>query len=278
MTDRGKSYTTAEAIRVYATKRVLDKENSNYWLFRGLSFRVAPIFLRLGCTPDGVTLLSLVVGFVYVLLFASPDPGLQTVGYGVCFLAALLDYVDGNMARMLGRPNHFGKFIDGMFGITHESLKYIALGVAVGRGGVAHLQLSPVVWCAIGALGTYGFLLGGMASYRARFARMELQQQKRQEADGIIVRPSDFRATPYAVLPFLRHWRVVAAGRVIDRTWYIVSRVLKEVEYPLLLPAIWWDLGLWVVLFAGLNLVGGVYSLAKATVQSYVDLNYWRPT
>ncbi|MBI9115305.1 phosphatidylinositol phosphate synthase [Sanguibacter suaedae] len=71
---------------------------------------LARVLLRIGVTPDAVTVLG-TVGVVAVALWAFPTDRL-TLGAVVIGLFAVLDSLDGTMARLSGRSGPWGAFLD----------------------------------------------------------------------------------------------------------------------------------------------------------------------
>ena len=86
-------------------------------IFKILSIYVTPIFVYLRCSANITTLIALIVGLsasAFHIIF-----GYQI--YHICFLlfflSVIIDYCDGNIARLTNTPSFFGRFIDGLFDI-----------------------------------------------------------------------------------------------------------------------------------------------------------------
>ncbi len=82
-------------------------------LFRYISFYVTPIFYYLRISPNSITTISLMTG-VYgsILIIVYGQDYLQT-GILLFFLSIIIDYCDGNIARILNIPTFYGRFLDG---------------------------------------------------------------------------------------------------------------------------------------------------------------------
>lgn len=101
---------------------------------------VARIFLRLGFTPNRVTLLSLGLGLAACVFFVwNRNPVL--FGFLIIFFG-LLDFVDGTLARLSGRVTKFGSYLDAMCDRIFESA--VALAAAFVSGYWALLFLLAV--------------------------------------------------------------------------------------------------------------------------------------
>ena len=102
-----------------------------------VTHRITPylvyLFAKMGLTPDQVTTLSLIVGWVSSLLFAFPSPA-------VVLLAALgletyyiLDSVDGQLARLTGRCSKTGAFFDILLNYLVHPWVFIFMGIGQYR-------------------------------------------------------------------------------------------------------------------------------------------------
>jgi phosphatidylglycerophosphate synthase len=77
--------------------------------FQGVLQPAAAALLRLGLSPNTVTLLGLAGNVVGALFLAQ---GYMTAGGLVILLMAPLDALDGTMARLIGQPSRWGAFTD----------------------------------------------------------------------------------------------------------------------------------------------------------------------
>lgn len=91
---------------------------------------MARIFLRLGFSPNGVTLLSLGLGLATCVFFVwNRNPvlfGLLIIFFG------LFDFVDGTLARLTGRTTKFGSYLDAMCDRIFESAAALAAAFVSG--------------------------------------------------------------------------------------------------------------------------------------------------
>ena len=89
-----------------------------------------------------VTLVGLLVGISAAVLVAS---GHLAVGVLVFYLATILDYTDGSMARVREQSSFYGKYIDGMIDIVNMSAVRLALAYTASVRGDIALQWLGVV-------------------------------------------------------------------------------------------------------------------------------------
>ena len=92
--------------------------------FKGLLDGVAGFFLKIGLTPNAVTLLGLAGSIGAAVLIAL---GIPLWGGVVLLLMAPLDAVDGAMARLSGRSSKFGAFLDSVIDRYSELFIYAAI-------------------------------------------------------------------------------------------------------------------------------------------------------
>ncbi|MBP3227687.1 MAG: CDP-alcohol phosphatidyltransferase family protein [Bacteroidaceae bacterium] len=99
------------------TYKSLDTEE---WLDRVFTRPVgllwARLFIRLGWTPNAVTVLSIVLGVAAGVLFYFDDLALNALGILLLVQANIFDSTDGQMARMTGRKSRLGRVLDGAAG------------------------------------------------------------------------------------------------------------------------------------------------------------------
>ena len=86
-------------------------------IFKIVGGYVTPLFIYLKCSANITTVIALLVGLsagIIYLLFGYES-------YYICIslylLSILIDYCDGNIARLTNTPSFFGRFIDGLFDI-----------------------------------------------------------------------------------------------------------------------------------------------------------------
>lgn len=101
-------------------------------IFKTISIYITPIFVYLGCSANVVTLIALIVGLsasVFHIIFGYQ---IYHICFSLYFLSIIIDYCDGNIARLTKTPSFFGRFIDGLFdiiviGFFQISLFYIVI-------------------------------------------------------------------------------------------------------------------------------------------------------
>lgn len=126
---------------------------------------VARLFLRLGISPDAVTVIG-TAGVAFGALFFFPRGQLLT---GVLVITAFVfsDLLDGHMARLSGTSSSWGAFLDSTLD---------RLGDAAVFGGLVLYFMGPGESDLFAALALYCLVMGATTSYaRARAESLGMQ-------------------------------------------------------------------------------------------------------
>ncbi len=126
---------------------------------------VARLFLRLGISPDAVTIVGTVGVCAGALVFFPRGDFL--VGVLVCTAFVFSDLVDGLMARISGNSSSWGAFLDSTLD---------RLGDAAIFAGLAMYYVGPGESDPLAALAIYCLVAGSLTSYaRARAESLGMQ-------------------------------------------------------------------------------------------------------
>jgi CDP-diacylglycerol---glycerol-3-phosphate 3-phosphatidyltransferase len=138
----------------------------------------ARLFLRLGISPDAVTLVG-TIGVVGGALWFFPR-GELLVGVLVITAFVFSDLVDGHMARLSGTSSKWGAFLDSTLD---------RLGDAAIFGGLAMYYVGPGESDRLAALALYCLVMGSVTSYaraRAESLGMEAKGGIAERADRLV--------------------------------------------------------------------------------------------
>jgi len=131
----------------------------------GIFKPVVTLFLRLGISPDAVTVVG-TLGVVAGAVIFFPQ-GQLLVGVLVITAFVFSDLIDGAMARQSGRTSSFGAFLDSTLD---------RIGDASIFGGLAMYYVGPGDNDAFAALSIYCLSMGSVTSYaRARAESLGMQ-------------------------------------------------------------------------------------------------------
>ena len=130
----------------YSYKQRLDslpvKKNSNssWWVklwVRKTSFFFTYIFINLGFSPNGVSILSIFITLAACALFMTPAKWAVIIAVILINFWLVLDCVDGNIARCRKMKTAFGEFVDDISGYYTVAFVYLAISISAYHfGGV----------------------------------------------------------------------------------------------------------------------------------------------
>ena len=112
------------------SKRNSDPLFCRYFL-RPLSFPIGWIFYSLGIRANSISLISIVVTVIACLLIIFGENQEITLASFLMIFVALLDCVDGNVARARGETGPAGEWMDALSGYTVYALLPISLGIGI---------------------------------------------------------------------------------------------------------------------------------------------------
>ncbi len=145
-------------------------------IIRPLSFYLAVPFIYLNFSANQVTILGLIFGLAGDLLLTTGQHLTMSIGVAFIYLAILLDFVDGNIARYRNSSTYFGKFIDGVFGQAIYALIPFCLGIGVSRSidqpsllGIS-MSIAPIIGGGASTL----MALSACTRWRYRYSTTEL--------------------------------------------------------------------------------------------------------
>lgn len=137
------------------------------FIYRPVSFYLTIPFVWMGCSANQVTLLRLALALLSAVFVATKFRSLVLLGSMVYALCVLLDYVDGNLARLYGTAGEFGELLEELADQVGPSLFPFAIGVGLYFRPDRLMRLvGPVdpVWALlVGALTSIAYCLGTMA-------------------------------------------------------------------------------------------------------------------
>ncbi|MCW2815590.1 MAG: CDP-alcohol phosphatidyltransferase [Nocardioides sp.] len=175
------------------------------------------LFIRLGISPDTVTLVG-TVGVCAGALVFFPTGHLLV---GAVFITAFVfsDLIDGKMARELGRTSKFGAFWDSTLDRFGDGAIFVGLALYFSGPGDSYLYE---------CLSLYGLVMGSVTSYaraRAESLGMDAKGGIAERADRLVLILVATGLSGLFDLPVLLHvalWVLALAA-----TYTVVFRVLK---------------------------------------------------
>lgn len=160
----------------------MDRDSLRIFLSHYYEEPVSMLFSRLGFSPNGVTLIGLLITAISALLISF---GYLFVGGLVMLGGSALDLIDGGLARRKGLVSRFGALLDSVVDRLQESL--VLVGILCYYVWASSDELFGVIdQGAIGILLSYTAFVGSvMVSYlRARSESLGIECKV-----GIMTRP-----------------------------------------------------------------------------------------
>ena len=136
------------------------------------------LFLRLGISPDAVTLVGTLGVAAGALVFFPQGMLWQGVVVITCFVFS--DLIDGQMARVSGRTSRFGAFWDSTLDRIGDAAVFGGLVLYFAGPGDDYLYLCVALWCLV---------MGSVTSYaraRAESLGMDARGGLAERADRLV--------------------------------------------------------------------------------------------
>ncbi|MXN64639.1 hypothetical protein GR183_06960 [Stappia sp. GBMRC 2046] len=197
---------------------------ANVVFHRAPSFLLAWLFVRIGISPLGATLLSLPVALALPVLALAPPLESAIVWVFVAgFLFQVLDCVDGSLARVTGRVTHLGGRIDFLIDMAQWGLLYVSVGILADRA----LDGSGL-WTALAAVAAWLRLY-------ARTVRDAFDEKEAQKPAAPVTLPRSpaalvavFISGLSGLVPFLA-FAAVAPSLAPYAVWFLVVYSILDV-------------------------------------------------
>jgi archaetidylinositol phosphate synthase len=188
---------------------------------------VATVFCRAGVTPNQISLLSLLSGILCAVCYYER---MFAIGSLFLFLSALLDLVDGSVARRTERETRFGAVFDWIVDKYVDALVILGIGLS-GIAILSRFGSIPVsADCAVVAIAIIGSL---MNTFIKPVVYAETGYQER--IDGKIEDPLEgvgFFGRPETIL-------VLIAGGLTGFIWVAVLLIAIGTNLSALQRIIW---------------------------------------
>ena len=113
---------------------------------RPIAFRLTPYFYNSGWSPNGMTYLCFLLSTASLLLLLFAGNVTCVVASVLFYTMAVLDCVDGNLARVSNAASYYGKFIDGVADVIFPFLSPFCAGLGLFLAG------ESACWMIAGAI------------------------------------------------------------------------------------------------------------------------------
>jgi phosphatidylglycerophosphate synthase len=137
---------------------------------------LSKLLIRTAATPNQVSLLATVVGLVSAACFSLGTATAFLIGALLLQLSAIIDCVDGEIARVLFKESRLGRWIDlGGDQVVHVAV-FACIGIGLARAGSSAPVLALALSAAAGVLISLAVVLRGLllpeAQRTSRFRKL----------------------------------------------------------------------------------------------------------
>lgn len=171
-------------------KQRFEKESRpyGYYILRPLGRLCLPLALKIGATPNQVTLATLPIILVAMAFFAAGGFVMSIVAILTLHVGLVLDHLDGDLARATGKTSVRGEFLDALIGYIYGALLPSAVGYGLSRvPDLGHNAISEIIDIPVDAYIQIG-LWAGLAFVTSRLIslryRSMFSQSLREGAAG----------------------------------------------------------------------------------------------
>ena len=113
------------------------------FVYRPLSFPAGWLFYKIGIKANSVSFLSILLAFISSFIIVSGSSNEIIFASFIMLSIALLDCIDGNIARARGETGLSGEWIDALSGYIVYALLPVSLGVHLNLNCLLYTSPSP---------------------------------------------------------------------------------------------------------------------------------------
>lgn len=202
--------------RTYSMKELRNSYPRGKWeplwtrlFLRPLSYPIAWVFVRLKFSANQVSIFSIGVSLLAALMMA-PGSGITVVVGAILFnVSALLDCVDGHVARVKKEASIYGGWMDALGGYVTYTCVLLAVGIVAEA--TKPVSFMPINFVLLGSLAAVSNLLMRLEYQHFRFLRGQgaeesIKREKRIGANlGItgFLMPMVLVGTFFKILPLI---------------------------------------------------------------------------
>lgn len=188
---------------------------------------IARLFIRLGISADAVTLVG-TLGVCAGALIFFPQGKLLT---GVLVITAFVfsDLIDGHMARLTGKTNKFGAFLDSTLDRIGDGAIFAGLALYFAGPGESDLYLVLALICLVmGSVTSYARARAEGLGYQAKVGIAE----RADRLVAILVMTGLGAIFDLPILMEITLWALAAASTitVAQRIWVVRQQAYAETE------------------------------------------------
>ena len=141
-------------------------ETYNIWghILRPISYYLAWLFIRMGISANKVTGIAISIGFIGCILLAFGSYSSIIVGALILNIWALLEFVDGAVARGTNSSSDYGAFIDNLNYQLISVIFFISVGIGAFNHPDSYLSSTIQFFLPINIDKSVFLILGGLSA------------------------------------------------------------------------------------------------------------------
>ena len=254
-------YTVAHIKSFYTDEKKKTDSNLPFFhrkIVRPISFYLTIPFLYLGFSANQVTFLSLIFAIAGNIGFALGTFDSMRIGVILILFAIELDFVDGNIARFWQKPNQYGAFLDGSFGVLMYTLMPLCIGMGISQNS-GNMYLSTKTAIITGAFVSIIYLFNNYIQWRYK-AQLTIVVEKKISPSIINNNKSGVKNPPL-VWKFVKIFLKLIGG--FNSNYYIPSLILLFFR----MPGVLFLIHIFIIVSSSLIIVARIYRKA------YYNLN-----
>lgn len=155
------------------------EETLDIYFYRPIGYAWALLFMRLGITPNPVTVAAIIIGAVGGFLFYYQDLTINIIGMLLIVWANSFDSADGQLARMTNNTSRLGRYLDGLCGNLWFVVIYVTLCIRLTNQG-----FGLWIWFFAAAAGACHVLQAAMGDYYRNIHLLFLKGKAGSELDN----------------------------------------------------------------------------------------------
>lgn len=175
-------YSWGEIVRSLPKKKNSKSSLWVKWIIRKLSFPFTFLFINLGFSAWGASVLSIFVALAGCAALCVDSALWRVVGVVLVELWLVMDCVDGNIARVKKTSSPMGGCIDAFSGYFITAFVFFSVGVAACYS--TRFAEHTGLWVAMGGLSSAFGLLARLIHQKYTYCVLELKKIEKNGADG----------------------------------------------------------------------------------------------
>ncbi len=196
----------------------LDKPKRLFPLIRQISYRVSPKLAQFGFSPNQLTMIGLFSGIACAFAFAQGTPLWGILGALLWTICSLMDYCDGEVARITNKTSNLGRYLDDLTDWIVHTAFFLGLGVG------AEVITKEAIWFWFGVIAAAGTTINSWMNWLREWLRHR-RGEKEPHLPGETILPTNPREQFLYIFRGLFRadfWVMVVILELFHATWLLL--------------------------------------------------------